>query len=67
MTRTVMPSIKQPWQVIIAEFEKDFTVAIWHRNRMKAVYRFDTRAAAENWAHEKAQEMRIIKHGEARS
>jgi len=67
MTRTVMAGIKQPWQVIIFDDKLLRRVGIWHKTSLiEQSPAFHSRAAAENWAWNKAREMRIVKHGEAR-
>ena len=70
MTRTVMPGIKQPWQVIIIDDRLTdlYWVQVWNKQSMVVQSSpFHTRVAAENWAREKAREMRIVKYGETRS
>ena len=70
MTRTVMPGIKQPWQVIIIDDRLTdlYWVQVWNKRSMVVQSSpFHTRVAAENWAREKAREMRIVKYGETRS
>jgi len=73
MTRTVMPSIKPPWQVIIID-DRITTYALdvyWVQvyNKQSMVLQsppFSTSAAAANWARDQARDLRIIKQGEAR-
>ena len=74
MTRTVMAGIKQPWQVIIIDDRLTtyalvrYWVQVWNKQSMVVQSSpFHNRVAAENWAREKAREMRIVKYGETRS